>query len=261
MRRGRDGRALRASRRESFTVLRLAPPRSSDAEGASLAHRALIVGMTSTFGGLTFQPQAIEMAFPCPPHDTSRPSAATVRTGVVDANMHWLPDTLFTDPALLQAFLGAPPREYGIHARLETLPKDGLRQIVTEQPKGNDNLNYPENQYGFDEQIADMDRAQVERAVFRMPCWQEWLHLPACKLVNDQVAKHVARSPQRFSALAMVPPWGTPESQREVERCIEELGFAGVQVARWRNPHPKISALPRRPAAPAGRARCPRPAA
>jgi predicted TIM-barrel fold metal-dependent hydrolase len=151
--------------------------------------------------------------------------------GVVDANMHWLPETLFSDPRLLDAFLNTPPREYGTWARLEPIAGSALRQIIIEQPRGQEVLNYAESQYSLDAQLADMDRAGIERAVFRMPCWQEWLDLAACKLVNDQLAQHVARCPDRFSALAVAPPWGTRDSIREVERCIKDLGFAGVQMA------------------------------
>jgi len=151
--------------------------------------------------------------------------------GVVDANMHWLPETLFSDPRLLDAFLNTPPREYGIWTRLEPIAGSPLRQIIIEQPRGSEVLNYAESQYSLATQLADMDRAGIERAVFRMPCWQEWLTLDACKLVNDQLARHVARCPSRFTALAVAPPWGTADSLREVQRCIQELGFAGVQMA------------------------------
>lgn len=153
------------------------------------------------------------------------------RTGVIDANMHWLPETLFTDETLLAAFLNAPPREYGTVARLQPLANGSGREIVIEQPKGKVVLNYAEHQYSLATQLADMDRAGVDRAVFRMPCWQEWLPQDVCQRVNDLMAAHVARSPARFSALAVVPPWDTKEARREVERCIKDLGFVGVQMA------------------------------
>jgi predicted TIM-barrel fold metal-dependent hydrolase len=162
-----------------------------------------------------------------PTHQTQ----AAQGSGYVDANMHWLPETLFTDERLLNAFLNTPPREYGIHARLEPIAGGDLRQIIIEQPKGYEVLNYAEGQYSLQAQLADMDRAQIERAIFRMPCWQEWLDLEACKTVNDALASHVARCPDRFAALAVAPPWGTRDAMREVERCIKELGFVGVQMA------------------------------
>lgn len=150
---------------------------------------------------------------------------------VVDANMHWLPPTLFSDEELLAAFLAAPPVHHGIHAQLRPIEGSALREIVIEQPKGYPVLNYAESQYSLDAQLADMDRAGVAQAIFRMPCWQEWLDLPTCVRVNDLVAAHVARAPGRFAALAVAPPWGSPQALREVQRCVHELGFVGVQLA------------------------------
>src|SRR5512136_2219598 len=86
---------------------------------------------------------------------------------VVDANMHWLPETLFSDGALLETFIGAVPREYGIHAKVAAVPGKDLRQIVIEMPKGYEVLNYAENQYSSADQVADMDRARIDKAVLR----------------------------------------------------------------------------------------------
>ena len=63
-----------------------------------------------------------------------------------------------------------------------------------------------------------MDEAGVDIAVLRIPCWQEWLPLDMCKTVNDGLAEHVKRHPERFRAVAVVPPWGTKECLKEVER-------------------------------------------
>jgi predicted TIM-barrel fold metal-dependent hydrolase len=38
------------------------------------------------------------------------------------------------------------------------------------------------------------------------------------------------RYPGRFQALAVAPPWGSKEALKEVERCVKELGFCGVQM-------------------------------
>ncbi|MBZ5513270.1 MAG: amidohydrolase family protein [Acidobacteriia bacterium] len=163
-------------------------------------------------------------------------SSETVASGlsssiVVDANMHWLPETLFSDSALLERFIGAVPREYGIHAKVMGIPGKELRQIVIEMPKGYEVLNYAENQYSSRDQVADMDRARVDKAVLRLPCWQEWVDLETCKLINNGLAEHTKRYPGRFYALAVAPPWGSKESLKEVERCITGLGFRGVQMA------------------------------
>lgn len=150
---------------------------------------------------------------------------------VIDANMHWLPDTLFTDDSLRQLMMDCIPRQHGIHVRMEPIEGKNLNQIIIEEPKGFVNINYAEGQYNLESQIADMDKAGIDQAVFRIPVWQEWLNLEASKRLNDGLAEYVSRSNGRFTALAVAPPWGDPATLREVERCVDELGFKGVQLA------------------------------
>jgi predicted TIM-barrel fold metal-dependent hydrolase len=150
---------------------------------------------------------------------------------IVDANMHWLPENLFSDKSLRDSFINCVPCAYGEYAKICTIPGTKLQQIVIEKPQGYENLNYAENQYDIQTQLKDMDEAGVKTAILRIPCWQEWLTLDMCKIVNNALAEHVKRYPGRFLALAVCPPWGTRECLKEVKRCIEELGFSGVQLA------------------------------
>ena len=150
---------------------------------------------------------------------------------IVDANMHWLPENLFKDKSLRDSFINAVPCAYGEYAKIATISGTKTQQIVIEKPKGYENLNYAENQYDPKNRLKDMDTAGVDKAILRIPCWQEWLSLEMCKMVNDGLAKHVRQHPDRFLALAVVPPWGTKDSLKEVDRCIKDLGFSGVQLA------------------------------
>jgi len=150
---------------------------------------------------------------------------------IVDANMHWLPEDLFTEEGLRNSFINCVPCSYGVYAELKPMPGTELQQIVIERPRGYENLNYAENQYDSELQIKDMDDAGVDVALLRIPCWQEWLPLDICRLVNDRLYEHINKYPGRFRALAVVPPWGTLECLKEVERCVGELGFVGVQMA------------------------------
>jgi len=150
---------------------------------------------------------------------------------VIDANMHWLPENLFSDEHLLSSFIESVPREYGIHARMRPVPNKSCGQIVIEQPAGYKVLNYVEGQYSLAAQIADMDRAGIDKAVLRLPCWQEWLELETCKRVNDALAQHIKHYPGRLQALAVAPPWGSKAAFKEVARCINDLKFCGVQMA------------------------------
>jgi uncharacterized protein len=150
---------------------------------------------------------------------------------IIDSNMHWLPENVFTDESLLSSFLNTVPREYGTYARLAPIPGKEMKQIIIEKPKGYEILNYAENQYNSQERIRDMDEAGINMGLLRIPCWQEWADLEMCKKLNNALAADLKANPGRFAALAVVPPWGTKDSLKELERCIKELGFAGAQMA------------------------------
>jgi predicted TIM-barrel fold metal-dependent hydrolase len=150
---------------------------------------------------------------------------------IVDANMHWLPEDLFTNIPLRDAFLACVPKEEGELAYVAKMPGSELEQIVIAKPEGHENLNYAENQYDPALRIKDMDGAGVDLAVLRIPVWQSWLPLDLCKQVNNLLAAHVVDYPDRVRALAVAPPDGTPECLAEVERALALPGFVGVQMA------------------------------
>lgn len=150
---------------------------------------------------------------------------------IIDANLYWIPERLFTDAALMEAFLGAVPRGYGANAYESVLPETGRRQIVIEKPRGCQSLNYVQGQYEVAAQLADMDAAGIDAAVLKLPGCAEWMDLELCRAFNDGMAEHVRQGGGRFHALATVPPWGSKESLREVDRCVDELGMTGVQLS------------------------------
>lgn len=148
---------------------------------------------------------------------------------IIDANMYWLPEELFTDEKLLRKFLSEIPGEHGWYGYLEELPH-GLRQIVLEKPKGYQNLNYVQGEYILEEQLKDMDKAGIDKAVLKVPCCHEWMSLAMCKMFNNGMAGHAKRSKGRLIPLAVVPPYASEENIKELERCKYELGMRGVQL-------------------------------
>lgn len=149
---------------------------------------------------------------------------------VVDINIHHLPEDLFSNERILNAFLNSAPRGFGEIARTIEMD-DGKRQLILEKPKGHQNLNYVEGDYSPEAKLAAMDDAGVDYGILRVPVWQEWLPLEACQYVNDNAAKIVSQSDGRLFATACLPPWGGKENIYELERCIDELGVVGVQLA------------------------------
>lgn len=151
---------------------------------------------------------------------------------VIDANMYWVPERIFEDDALMKRFLADVPEEFGWYGRCEEVPgADGKKQVILEKPEGSQNLNYVQGDYILEKQLADMDAAGVEKALLKVPGCHEWLSLEMCRLFNDGMYEHGKRSGGRMIPLAVVPPYGTPESLAELERCHNELGMHAVQVS------------------------------
>lgn len=150
---------------------------------------------------------------------------------VIDANMYWIPEDLFTDDGYLQEFLRCIPRQYQVNAYTQPIADTDRTQIIIEKPNGFQNLNYAQGEYTTEQQLKDMETAGVDHAILKIPCAQEWLSLELCKRFNDGMARHAAQGNGKFSALAVVPPLGGKESIYELERCIKDLGMTGVQLS------------------------------
>lgn len=150
---------------------------------------------------------------------------------IIDANMYWFPEQFFTNDDLMNLFLSEIPKEYGINGYVIANEKTNTKQIVIEKPKGYQNLNYAQYDYILENQLADMDKAGIDKAVLKVPGCHEWMSLDLCKQFNDSMFRHVMQSNGRLVALAVVPPLAVPECIHELERCKYELGMNGVQLS------------------------------
>jgi aminocarboxymuconate-semialdehyde decarboxylase len=54
--------------------------------------------------------------------------------------------------------------------------------------------------------------------------------LETSQYLNDHIAAVVAQHPHRFIGLGTIPMQHTGYAVKEMERCVKELGFAGVQI-------------------------------
>ncbi|AVW11414.1 amidohydrolase family protein [Lactiplantibacillus paraplantarum] len=149
---------------------------------------------------------------------------------IIDANVYWLPDELFTDPVLQAKFIQAVNNGRDSKATVST-NADGSKKIVIEEPIGQSSLDYFQNDYLLEHQLQDMDEGRVDMAVLKLPGCQEWLDLDLCKVFNRAVAKHVQESKGRMVALATVPPYATAANLAELDYCIDELGLNGIQLS------------------------------
>ncbi len=149
---------------------------------------------------------------------------------IIDANMYWLPEVLFTDENLFQKFLSELQEEYGWYGYIKEMAENGLKQIIIEKPKGFQNLNYIQGEYLLEKQLEDMDKAGVDKAILKLPGCHEWMSLSLCKLFNDSMDEHTKKSNNRLIPLAVIPPYANEENLKELKRCKNELGMKGVQL-------------------------------
>lgn len=54
--------------------------------------------------------------------------------------------------------------------------------------------------------------------------------LDLCQLLNNDLAATVASHPRRFVGLGTLPMQAPELAIKEMERCVNELGFPGVQI-------------------------------
>uniref|UniRef100_A0A452TFB3 2-amino-3-carboxymuconate-6-semialdehyde decarboxylase n=1 Tax=Ursus maritimus TaxID=29073 RepID=A0A452TFB3_URSMA len=54
--------------------------------------------------------------------------------------------------------------------------------------------------------------------------------LDLCQLLNNDLAATVANHPRRFVGLGTLPMQAPELAVKEMERCVKELGFPGVQI-------------------------------
>lgn len=152
---------------------------------------------------------------------------------VIDANMYWVPETLFTDETLREQFLSPITEQSSVSGYYGYMQENvnGQMEFAFEKPKGCQNLNYIQGEYRTEVQLRDMDEAGVDMAVLKTPCCQEWMGLDMCRIFNDGMARQAAESGGRLAALAVIPPYMTPEVERELDRCLDKLGMHGVQLS------------------------------
>lgn len=149
---------------------------------------------------------------------------------IIDANIYWLPDELFSDEKILNHFLELVNASSDTKAEAQK-QTDGSLGITIEKPIGQASLDYFQNDYHLDHQLADMKEANVDRAILKLPGCQEWLDLELCKFFNRALAKHIKQSNGRMLGLAVVPPYATLENLAELDYSINELGLNGIQLS------------------------------
>jgi aminocarboxymuconate-semialdehyde decarboxylase len=120
------------------------------------------------------------------------------------------------DPATIPLINFAAPQTKAINARQDS----DRRTLMT----------------GHEERLAVLDAMGIDLQLVMCPPPQCYYTVPleiavkAARIINDGVAAYVAARPDRFVALGTVPMPDGNEAARELERCMTQLGFKGVQI-------------------------------
>ena len=90
--------------------------------------------------------------------------------------------------------------------------------------------------YSMDQRLRDMDSQGVDMHILSVsPLLFDYSTPPeqgtqVCRTLNDAFAKTVEGNPKRFQALAHLPLQAPEEAARELERCVQDLGFRGAII-------------------------------
>ncbi len=108
--------------------------------------------------------------------------------------------------------------------------KKGETTIVYEhgRPRGNLRSELAD----VEEHLRVMDTAGIDMAVLTIAVSSDASEeaLEECKIWDNCAAEVIRKYPQRFSALAPIPPLGGTRAFAELKRAVEELGIKGVVV-------------------------------
>jgi aminocarboxymuconate-semialdehyde decarboxylase len=89
---------------------------------------------------------------------------------------------------------------------------------------------------GLDRRLADLDAMGLDVQVVKPPPPQCYYAVPldiavqAARMVNEGIAEFVGKRPDRLKGFGTVPMPDGNEAAKELDRCVTQLGFRGVQI-------------------------------
>ena len=137
---------------------------------------------------------------------------------IIDVHHHYLPKRYFDEIATLLPPHIEPVWENGKVSGRERTTGYTHTPAMT-----------PRYWHDVDLQLRLMDAAGVDHAVLSTATYQDWMTMPAARIINDATAELVRRHPDRFSGIISVPPDGGEEMRAEIERA-KGLGLCGLAM-------------------------------
>src|SRR5215212_6981711 len=122
------------------------------------------------------------------------------------------------------------------HLDLSTVPLVHFQSPETQAVNAKQEGDLKTRITNLDERLADLDAMGLDRQLIMPPPPQCYYTVPleiaveAARIVNDGLAEYVTKRPDRFVAIGTVPMPDGNEAAKELERCMRQLGFKGVQI-------------------------------
>ena len=89
--------------------------------------------------------------------------------------------------------------------------------------------NMRDSMSDLDQRLADMDERGIDVELVSAPPYVQNSAPDLCRQMNDKTAEAIAGS-ERFIGLATLPMQEPEAAAAELERCIKELGFRGLEI-------------------------------
>lgn len=129
-------------------------------------------------------------------------------------------------------------RPYTVAAASENMPVDPRITEAAKEAQKKWGLAARSRMADYDLRLREMDKAGVDMQVLTHSLVVQFTYwatpeesLKMERLGNDRMAEIVAGHPDRFIGLGGVPLQSPELAIQELERCMKELGFKGVQVS------------------------------
>lgn len=122
------------------------------------------------------------------------------------------------------------------HLDVSTIPLAHFASAETKEINAKQEADIRSRMTTYNERFADMDKMGVDMQLV-MPPPAQCYHtvaleyaVPAARMVNDGIAEFVFKHPNRLIPTGTVPMQDGPEAAKELERCIRQLKFKGVEI-------------------------------
>jgi len=122
------------------------------------------------------------------------------------------------------------------HIDFSTIPLAHFASAETNALNAKQDADIRGRMAGNDERLRHLDEMGIDVQLVCPPPPQCYytipldIEVPATRMLNDGIAEFVAKYPDRYVALGGVPMQNGNEAAKELERCMTQLKFKGVEI-------------------------------